>query len=488
MSWPGRFVPRARERRYFSTTERGVFVSQVSPGENGLALAGSSSAAMRAVYADSALIEAMLRFEGALALAEAEHGIVPLALAKIINDVAGSMTIDREALAAQAPAAGNLAIPLVKQLTAAVTVKDSAAAGFVHWGATSQDVIDSGAMLQARSALQILLGDLAKINAALARLASEHAATVMAGRTWLQHATPVSLGLKAAGWLHAVRGATGKLEALEKSLPLQLGGASGTLAALGEDGDVVTDSLSRLLSLSRPLLPWHAARQPITDLGSALALTTGVLGKIARDVSLMMQNEIAEVSEPRAAGKGGSSTMAHKRNPVGCATTLAAAQRAPQLLATLYAALVGEHERGLGGWQSEWSVLPELFLVTSGAAEAMGTVLGGLEVDRERIAANLLADKGLSMAEAATFALARRLDRGTAQRIVERAIKATRGSDKTFLEALTELSEVAAVIEPDVLATILAPNAYLGRNSQMIERVLKDYRDSVKGKGVHADD
>lgn len=443
---------------------------------------------MRAIYNDQALIESMLRFEGALALAEAELGIVPITLASVIADVAGRLSVDLAALAEKAPAAGNLAIPLIKQLTAAVAVENAEAAAFVHWGATSQDVIDTGAMLQARRAIDHLAAELGAINASLAQIARDHADTVMAGRTWLQHATPVSLGLKAAGWLEAAVGAAQKLKGLQASLPLQFGGASGTLAALGDDGDAVTDALARRLGLARPRLPWHAARQPIVDIGSALALLTGVLGKIARDVSLMMQNEIAEVSEPRAKGKGGSSTMAHKRNPVGCAVALASAYRAPQLLATLYAGLVAEHERGLGGWQSEWSVLPELFLVASGASEAMKTVLAGLEIDRERIAANLALDQGLAMAEAATFALARKIGRNAAQRIVERGVELTRNGGRSFLDALSDMPEVTDIMEEGELARMLAPAAYLGSSRNMIERVLVSYRDSVTEKDVHAID
>ncbi len=435
---------------------------------------------MRALYSDQNLVLQMLRFELALAQAESEYGIVPGATALALQQFQQTDWVDFDALAAAAPLAGNVAIPLIKQLTAALTERDAHAASFLHWGATSQDVIDSASMLQARAALQLLERDLDPICAALASICEQHASTAMAGRTWLQHATPVSVGLKTAGWLDALLDMRERLQALERQLPLQFGGASGTLAALGAHGDSIGQALGRRLGLRLPSLPWHAARIEVVDLGSALGMLVGTLGKIARDVALLMQTEVGEMSEPRAAGKGGSSTMAHKRNPVGCAIALAAAQRAPGLVATLLSAMVQEHERGLGGWQAEWAVLPDLFLLASGSSSAMRTVLEGLEIDQARIADNLRLEAGLSMAEAASFALAEMFTRSRAKEMVDLAIGRVRDNPGMSLnQALMSIEEVAHGIGQSALDAILDPASYLGSAKVMIDRVLKRYRTGV---------
>ncbi len=463
-------------------------MSHLTPPERGLISAMMSSPPMQSAYSDQALIDAMLRFEAALARAQADCGMVPPACADLIEAITQRIVIDRASLAVAAPAAGNLAIPLIKQLTLGVRAESAEAARFVHFGATSQDVIDSAAMLQAKNGLSLLAQDLAAINAALATIARDEAKTAMAGRTWLQHAVPVTLGLKAAGWLDALVTVHARLLATASGLPLQFGGAAGTLASLGEKGDEVTDALAGRLGLARPRLPWHGSRLPIVDIGAVLALVAGTLGKIARDVSLMMQNEVAELSEPHAPGKGGSSTMAHKRNPVGCALALTAAQRAPQLLASLYAGLVGEHERSLGSWQAEWSTLPELFLLASGSTHAMRSVLAGLEIDRVQMTRNLNLDDGLSMAEAATFALARRLDRDRAQDIVATAIARSRAGGQSLLHALRSDAEVVAAFDDDELVRLMEPSGYLGSSAAMIARVLARYQANPScgsDDGVH---
>ncbi|MGD7217334.1 3-carboxy-cis,cis-muconate cycloisomerase, partial [Ralstonia pseudosolanacearum] len=271
-----------------------------------------------------------------------------------IRAVCARATLDLEALGAAAAGAGNLAIPLVKQLTAAVAQHDELAARYVHWGATSQDIIDTGLMLQWRQAAALLDADLRQLADALAVLARAHRDTPMVARTWLQQALPTTFGRKVAGWLEAVHRAQDRLAALRAHVPaLQFGGAAGTLASLGTQGRAVAQALAQALDLPLPAASWHGEQDRIADIGAALALLTGTLGHMARDLSLMMQTEVGEVAEPAGAGKGGSSTMPHKRNPVGCATVLAAATRMPGLAATLLAALPQEHERAHGGWQAQ---------------------------------------------------------------------------------------------------------------------------------------
>lgn len=445
-----------------------------------LLLSLASSASMRAVYNDQNLVLQMLRFELALAQAEAEFGIVPGGTGLLLEQLQNIDWVDFEALATAAPSAGNLAIPFIKQLTAEIKRHDADAAAFLHWGATSQDVIDSAAMLQARAGLQLLDLDVSAMCTALATLSERYAQTAMSGRTWLQHATPVSVGLKTAGWLDALLDMRERMRLLEQQLPLQFGGASGTLAALGVHGDRISQALATRLALRQPSLPWHAARIAVVELGSALAMLIGVMGKMARDVALLMQTEVAEMSEPQAAGKGGSSTMAHKRNPVGCAIALAAAQRAPGLVATLLGAMVQEHERGLGGWQAEWGVLPDLFLLASGASAAMLTVIEGLEIDQPQIAHNLRQEAGLSMAEAASFALAESFSRPRAKEMVDVAIGRVRESPgMSFNQALMSIKEIADGIGQSALDSILDPASYLGSAAAMIERVLQRYRASI---------
>jgi 3-carboxy-cis,cis-muconate cycloisomerase len=449
-----------------------------------LATGLASSEAMRGVYQDKILVASMLRFEAALAQVEAHHGLIPASAAGVITAVCADAVLDHAALASAAPLAGNLAIPLIKQLKDLVAARDAQAASFVHWGATSQDVIDSAAMLQARLGLEVLLEDIDGSARALAGIAEAYADTAMAGRTWLQHATPVSVGLKAAGWLSALLGMAPRLRQIGRDLPLQFGGASGTLAALGSNGDLVGSELATSLGLRMPDLPWHAERSVIAELASTLGILTGAFGKMARDVALLMQTEVGEMSEPSAPGKGGSSTMAHKRNPVGSAMALAAAARTPGLVATILSGMVQEHERGLGGWQAEWGVLPDLFLLASAASSAMRAVFEGLVIDRAALADNLELGGGLAMAEAATFALAEAIGRQSAQKVVEQAIDLVRRGEQPSLEdALFSIDEVSQVIDAKALALILQPESYLGSSAAMIERVLARYRQQLQHAG-----
>src|SRR4029077_3069882 len=268
---------------------------------------------------------------------------------------------DMESLARATALSGNVAIPMVKALTEFVAHSDVQAAAFVHWGATSQDAIDTGLVLQLREALDLIDRDLAHLSASLTRLAAAHKSTLVAGRTWLQQGPPVTFGLKVAGWLDGVDRHLERLNHARTQVSvLQFGGAVGTLAALADRGLDVAAALARDFTLELPELPWHSHRDRLAEVAPSLGLLVGSLGKIARDISLMSQTEIDEVVEPSGPGRGGSSTMPHKRNPVGSAVILAAALRVPALVSTVLTAMVQEHERGMGGWHAEWETLPEI--------------------------------------------------------------------------------------------------------------------------------
>ncbi|HXO72087.1 MAG TPA: 3-carboxy-cis,cis-muconate cycloisomerase, partial [Bradyrhizobium sp.] len=300
-----------------------------------------SSAAMRAVCDDTATLQHMLDFEAALARAEAAVGIIPASAAGPIAKACKAEAFELAALAEAATRSGNLAIPLVKALTAAVGNADADAARYVHWGATSQDVIDTATMLTLRAAIDALLPDLDRAIAGFAGLARKHRDTAMVARTWLQHAMPMPFGLKLAEYAAALHRSRERLKRLRgEGLALQFGGAAGTLAALGDKGLLVAEKLAAELELPLPDAPWHTHRDRIADAASVFAILTGSCGKIARDVSLMMQTDVAEAFEPSGEGRGGSSTMPHKRNPVAAASALGAATMAPSLASTMFAAQV----------------------------------------------------------------------------------------------------------------------------------------------------
>src|SRR5882762_1000981 len=379
-----------------------------------------SSAAMRTVCDDLSYLQHMLDFEAALARAEAATGVIPASAADTIAKSCRAHPFDLAALAEAATRSGNLAIPLVKALTADVAKADVDAARYVHWGATSQDVIDTASMLSLRAAIDALLSDIDRAIAGFAGLARKHRDTAMVARTWLQHALPMPFGLKLAEYAAALHRSRARLLRLRsEALALQFGGAAGTLAALGDKGLLVAERLAQELKLPLPDAPWHTHRDRIAEVASVLAIAAGTCGKIARDVSLMMQTDVAEAFEPSGEGRGGSSTLPHKRNPVAAASALAAATMAPNLAATIFAAQVQEHERSAGPWHAEWPTLPTLMAVTSGAIAAVVEIAEGLEVDVARMRVNLDATHGLIMAEAVTFALAEKIGKSDAHHLIE---------------------------------------------------------------------
>ncbi|HEY6003171.1 MAG TPA: 3-carboxy-cis,cis-muconate cycloisomerase, partial [Anaeromyxobacter sp.] len=405
--------------------------------------------------------------------AEAAAGLVPRDAAAAIAAACRADLYDPGLLAREAAIAGNLAIPLVKALTAAVARVDPAAARHVHRGATSQDAQDTGLVLQLRGGLEVLEGDLARLSAALAALAERHRGTPMAGRTWLQQAAPVTLGLKVAGWLSAIERHRRRVrEARKQASVLQLGGAVGTLDALGPAAPEVEAALAAALGLAVPDLPWHAHRDRLAEVATALGLLVGTLGKIATDVALLMQTEVGEASEPEAPGRGGSSSMPQKRNPVGAAVARAAALRVPALVSTVLGAMVQEHERGLGGWHAEWEALPEIAMLAAGALERVTEVVEGLEVDAARMRRNLELAGGGIQAGAVAAALSETMGREAAHARVAEAVRRAHAEGRALRAVLAEDPAIRAALSPAALERALDPEASTGAASLLIDRVL----------------
>ena len=417
-----------------------------------------------------ATLQAMLDMEAALAESQAALGVIPAAAAGAIAGAARSHDFDFEALGRDAATEGNLAIPLVQQLRRAVGARDAAAAEWVHYGATSQDIIDTGLVLQLRAAVPLIATRLDAIATTAGRHANAHRTTIMAGRTWLQQATPVTFGLTAAGWADLIARVARLLRrALDDAMVVQLGGASGTLAALGPQGVRVMEEVARRLGLAAPARPWHTHRDRLVALGCAHGVVCGALGKIARDLALLSQTEVGEVSF--SAG-GGSSTMPHKRNPVGCAVALAAATRAPGLVATLLTAMPQELERGLGGWHAEWETFVELVALTGGAARVIDESLTTLEVNEQRMQENLALTRGANLAEAYAFALAPHLGREGAHAAVAKASAAALAGKRSLVDVLSEDAAVASVVDRATLDRLLDPAQYAGSAAALIDRVL----------------
>jgi 3-carboxy-cis,cis-muconate cycloisomerase len=437
-----------------------------------------SSGPMRTVCDDATTLQHMLDFEAALARAEAATGVIPKDAVEPIVKACKAETLDIAELAEAATRSGNLAIPLVKALTAQVAGLDAEAARYVHWGATSQDVIDTAAMLSLRAGIDVLLADLDRAIKGFAALAQQHRHTAVVARTWLQHALPMPFGLKLAEYAAALHRSKLRLKRLrEETLALQFGGAAGTLAALGDKGLAVSEALARELRLPLPEAPWHTHRDRIAEAASVLAIIAGSCGKIARDISLMMQTDVGEAFEPAGEGRGGSSTMPHKRNPVAAASALAAATMAPNLAATIFAAQVQDHERSAGPWHAEWPTLPALMLVTSGALAAIVDLAEGLEVDAARMRRNLDATHGLIMAEAVSFALAERIGKADAHHLVEAASKKAVADKKHLRDVLTSDSKVTAQLDAKKLAELFEPMAYQGASQALIDRLLASLDD-----------
>lgn len=425
---------------------------------------------------DTAWLQAMLDTEAALARAVERAGLAAPGSGAAVTAVARAGFFDNRTLGEEAAAAGNPVPALVRALT--TRLGDSASAGAVHMGATSQDIIDTAAMLLARRAIDVILADLSAAAAGCAASATAHARTVMSGRTLLQQAVPVTFGLVAAGWLTSVDEARLDLRRISSArLAVQFGGAAGTLAALGDAGPRVAALLGEDLGLAVPVLPWHTDRRRIVELAAALAGTCAALGKIARDVTLLAQTEVAEVRERASPGRGGSSAMPHKQNPVAAITILGCTKQAPGLLATLAATSEQEHQRAAGAWHGEWQPLSHLLALTGSAASWSAEMISALEIDPSRMRANLESTRGLPMAENVTRLLTPALGRLKAHDLIAEASSRATTSNISLAEALladeTSAKALAAAgITATVLHSTLEPESYLGATAEFINRAL----------------
>lgn len=429
--------------------------------------------AIEQIFSDQQTVQSLLEFEAALASAEARVGLIPESAAKLIGVACQAKNFSLEALAAGAEKAGNLAIPLVKALSELVAKQDAEAAKYVHWGATSQDAIDTAMTLQLRSALEVVEKDLTRIAEALYGLAVTHKQTVMVGRTWMQQALPTTFGFVVAGWLDAVQRSRERLARVRANcLVLQFGGAVGTLAALGEKGPRVAKELADVLQLPLPSIAWHTQRDRFAEVAAALGICVGTLGKVSRDISLLAQTELGEVAEPSGEGRGGSSTMPHKRNPVTCAVVLAAAERVPGLVSTMLHAMVQEEQRGLGNWPAEWETLPQIARLCGGATSQLARMLPGLQVYPDRMTDNLEATRGLIFAEAVTMALAPAMGKQKAHALLEAACRTAHESKQHLRDVLLENHEVLGVISAADMEPLFDARRYLGGAAEFVDGVL----------------
>jgi 3-carboxy-cis,cis-muconate cycloisomerase len=422
-------------------------------------------------------LQTMLDFEAALARAEASSGIIPSSAANAIAAKCRVELLDKQEIAEAAALAGNVAIPLMKQLKALVAADNKGAADFVHWGATSQDATDTALVLQLREALVLISADIEKLCERLAKLADQHRLTPIVARTWMQHAIPTTLGIKFAGWLDALNRHRERFNEMQnRCFVLQFGGAVGTLAALGSQGEVVAKHLSEHLKLSLPQIPWHAHRDRLSEIATTLGLLTVTLGKIARDISLHMQTEIDEIREPAEAGRGGSSTMPHKRNPVACATILAAAIRVPGLVTTMLSTMLQEDERGLGGWHAEWETLPEIVCLTAGAMHQLANVVPRLEIDVGRMRENLQLTKGLIFAEAISSALGEKINHSQAREWIEAACERAIKEKRHLRDVINDDQKLVKHFSADQLDKLFDARNYTGTASEFIDRVIENHK------------
>nr|WP_307795339.1 3-carboxy-cis,cis-muconate cycloisomerase [Actinacidiphila acididurans] len=438
--------------------------------------------AVEAAVGDGAWLQAMLDAEAALVRAQARCGTVPKEAADAVTAAARAELLDVRALALAARETANPVVGLVAALSAVVAERSPQAAEYVHRGSTSQDIFDTGAMLVAARALRLIGADLRALAGVLGQLAAEHRDTVMAGRTLALHAVPTTFGLKAAGWRQVVLQAADRLERVaEQGLPVSLGGAAGTLAGYlqyagpGAGGTDMLDLVAVFADetgLAVPVLPWHALRTPLADLAAALAHTTGALGKIAADVLVLTRTEIGEVTEPTAAGRGASSAMPHKRNPVLATLIRSAALQVPALAAVLTQAMATEDERSAGVWHAEWQPLRECLRLTGGAAHAALELARGLSVDAARMRANTGATGGQLVSERVSALLAPHLGKAAAKQTLADASARAAATGRPLAAVLAELPPVAAVFTRADLDTLLDPAAYTGAATTLVDHAL----------------
>lgn len=432
-----------------------------------------STPEMTRVFSREGQLRAMMRFEWALTCALENHGLAETGSNNVLESLLDASFVDTALLIQDARGAGNVAIPFVKQLTAAVKAHNEGAARSIHLGATSQDVLDSALVLQIREAVQLLDVAVEQLEGALIDQVQKHRHTVLMGRTWLQAGPPTTLGLKLAGSLAALRRDRDRIRsAAARMLVVAFGGAVGTLAALGTKGGAVSAELARILDLQEPPLPWHTHRDNLVEIVQVLAILTGTLAKFARDVVLLMQSEVAEAAEAHSEDRGGSSTMPHKHNPVACAAVIATNARMPGLASTMLHAMSQEHERGLGLWQAEWDTVPEAFRLTAAALAYSIEIAQGLQVDAARMRSNLDSLLGLPLSEAVNAALAPKMGRAAAHDLLRTAAERAAAERRNLADVLKQMPQVTTHLTDAEIDRLLDPRAYLGSAQRFISRVL----------------
>ena len=425
-----------------------------------------------AVFSDAAIIQGMLDFEAALARAQAEEGVIPAHAAALIAPACRVERYELAPIVAASSVAGTLAIPLIRQLTAEVAKRDAEAAGCVHWGSTSQDVIDTAMVLATKRALTLIDARLRDLIAALCALAQRDGGAPMLGRTLLQPALVISFGFKLVSWAAPLVRCRERLRvAAQDALKLQLGGAAGTLSAMGDKGPAVARRMAAQLELGLAPGNWHTQRDEWVALGCEVGVLCGVLGKIAKDISLLAQAEVGEVAEPGGGGRGGSSAMPNKRNPVASMIALAASMRAPHRVAALLAAMPQEHERGLGNWQAELAEWPGLFMSAHGAVHALADAAAGLSVDTARMRRNVDALHGLVFAEAVAMLLAMHIGKPRAHALLEawsrQAVAERMHLLNVVLAAVAADAELRDKVAPEALRSVFDVDAVARRASAL---------------------
>lgn len=428
---------------------------------------------MNSVFSDNARIQSYVDVEAALARAQAKVGMIPTEAAQQINSIASSVTLDMEQLAIDTGNVGYPILGLVRQLSAA----SGEAGRYVHWGATTQDIMDTGTVLQIRNGLALIEQELVRTINALKTLASRHKTTVMAGRTHMQHALPITFGYKAAIWLDALTRSQARLaEMKSRALVVQLGGASGTLASMGKNANEVTEQLAKELNLKCPLAPWHASRDNFAEVSTALAILAGSLSKIAFDIMIMSMTELGEVSEPFVKDRGASSTMPQKRNPISCEVIRGCHKAIVENTSLLLGAQESDLERATGPWHVEWIALPQVFVLTHCSLSQATFLLEGLEVHPQKMAANLNSTNGLIMAESAMMTLAPYMGRQEAHDVVYDACRIAESGEKGLAQVLAEDPRVTAHLDQPEVLEALKPENYLGLATFYIDQILQNCR------------
>ena len=415
----------------------------------------------------------MLRFEAALANAQAKHGIIPAEAAPPIgsNCIAGK--INMEDLISDSAMEGNIAIPLIRQLTQLVRSVSPKAAGFVHFGATSQDLIDSAAMIQIKKAAEFMMYDLDRLVNRLVSITKTHRATLMVGRSFMQHARPITFGFKTAGWLGPmVRSKFDMQEMIREDFVLQFGGAVGTLSAMNEKGILLSKSIAESLGLKNPQRPWHTQRDRLASIGATFGILAGNIAKIAKDISLLSQTEIAELTESSQLGRGGSSTMPQKSNPVGCICILANTIRIPALVSTLFSTMSQDHERATGEWHAEWQTLTDIVQLTAGALNKAAELLDGLEINSGQMLHNLELTRGLIYAENISLALVQFLGRLEAHELIAGACREAKSGKAHLKEICMNHPVISKWLKKGEIENLFDPAHSLGHSDEFIDSVL----------------